>query len=363
MKSPSFDNYSDLKEFIYNSSLEEFKEILSNLSPKQQALAFKILGEAKEKSLDSKIELLFSPFQDTSSLEQMAGYLDSSGWRMFLHFLHHHPHQSPTLFFVLKGLPFEVFYDKIGELEEEEMRLMKLETSLEPLSFHLSLFASKLKEAKEQMSFAIEQLVHLFYTQNFETLTVEKLHFYFSQIEELDRMNSIYLHKLNQGLLLVWNTLRVDLIEELSRLKEFFLKVKNRIEEKEELHFYGPEHLKTLLKEAYKNVYQLFNENLDAPSLEGLACLSLWNVKDYIEVGLLPFFSHLEEYEHYLESASEKEKARYQENLLNYVQNHLTSKGLRTIKDLEENYIFSKELLLNYLKNQDASEESRIPSI
>lgn len=363
MKGPVFDNHSDLKELVHVSSLEEFKEILSNFSPMQKAFVLKILGEEKKKSLDLKLELLFFSLQDPIDLENMASYLDVSGLDSFLSFVDKHPNASHFLSSFLKGLSFDVFYEKMGAFRQEDMRLFQSVASLEPLSFHVCLLISKFKESKEKILSSIEQLVHQFYTHNSEILTLARLESYFLQIEELNQIHLIQLEKIDQALLLVWNTLRIDLIEELSRLKEFFLKIRNRVEKKEDGEWDAPEHLKVLLKEAYKSVYQLFNNNLEAPSLEGLACLSLWNVKDYIGVGLLPFFNHLDEYENYLESASKKERKKYQENLLNYVQKHLTTKGLATIKDLENHYIFSKELLLHYLKSQPHSEDNRMLSI
>nr|NGX58750.1 hypothetical protein [Chlamydiota bacterium] len=89
----------------------------------------------------------------------------------------------------------------------------------------------------------------------------------------------------------------------------------------------------------------------DEPGVEALAKLSLWYMKDYWEMGLLPSIKNEDQLKLDPEKHSDKECQEYREKLMEEVNDNLEKFDLKTVGDFKKVFIGSKELLRGYITN------------
>lgn len=345
-----FNSLFELENFLLSASLEEFNQTLPRFSLVYLAESFQILEEARKGKHKAKLEDLFLFIDSPTSLQNIAAHLDRSSFTSFLRFFESHPIYVNRLSFILAGLPSNVFCQLIGNLELNLVEVIKHESALEPLQYQLKMFYAYGEELRKKILTQIDQLIYEFNAFSHQPLTMDLFNDYLRKIEGMNQECQNHLSKLNQALSIAWHTLRADLIEELSQQKERFIQFFTSILGVPEDGLLMHSIILKSFQDAYSHVFESFQHHDETPSLEGLVCLSLWHIEDYIDVGLLPFFETYYDYEEYLKNASEEDRKQYQEHLFTYVQNQLNEKGLSTIGDLKTMMIFSKELLESYIK-------------
>ncbi len=135
---------------------------------------------------------------------------------------------------------------------------------------------------------------------------------------------------------LAWNTGRQELVDKCSHLRESV--------ERDELHLFGEEshgsQKETLLTKMRSKLYSAFGATQEdsEPILDALTAFSIWAIKDYWQLGLLPKITNEED-------LGIDDTTR----LFDTAKNNLEKIGLKTLKDLKERSIFSRKCLLEYI--------------
>ena len=90
----------------------------------------------------------------------------------------------------------------------------------------------------------------------------------------------------------------------------------------------------------------------DEPAVEGLVKFSVWYLKDYWELGLLPGVEKQADLDIDMEKHTEAERAEYREKLFTLARDTLDQVGLSTVGDLKNAFIFSKQTLQEYINQK-----------
>jgi hypothetical protein len=161
---------------------------------------------------------------------------------------------------------------------------------------------------------------------------------------------------------LAWNSDRLDLIEKLSQAKEAFQKI-----------LYSTiGHPKSVSAPAtgfyaklQEKVFGIFGnpanaEDVDAlndddPAIEGLAKFSVWYLKDYWKIGLLPSIRDPNTFDKLAGMEGTEEAHHLKAELLSQVKENLHRIGLNTVGDLKKMGIFSQKILQEYIATHHLS--------
>lgn len=243
---------------------------------------------------------------------------------------------------ILVGLSPNVFFQFMVDADEKEIQILKSLSTTEPLQHQLTILAHHLEKYNRTCENCIEILSNEI--QGLNTLEMKK-----ADVNEIEKKISKIKHDLeglkwmsNKVLSLAWNSSRLDLIESLSHTKERvdYLLAKDFNDDKNN---FSPTNIYHILYSRLLNVFYGTNEfealKDEEPALEGISKLSIWYIKDYIELGILPNS----------QSCENNEIA-----LLDVVSKNLSKIGLSTVLDLKQACIFSKPSLKEYIQeNQD----------
>lgn len=244
------------------------------------------------------------------------------------------------------GMPHQLFIDFIQNATSKNMELLYFEASIEPVQHHLTLLAHELNF---QIPLYIEQLINLEKTivqLDVKDLSTNDVDAFYHQIHQFANRYEEDLDKINKTLSLAWKTHRTDLIEKLGATKEMSLKYFGLILGSPGTNNTQPTGLYAKLEEHLNSVFGNPNDphdieavSNDEPSLEALAKLSVWYLKDYRKIGLLPEIQEIDQLE----------REDLKEILIQKVRENLEKIGLRTVGDLKKAKIFSKKSLQEYI--------------
>lgn len=222
---------------------------------------------------------------------------------------------------IFVGMSQERFEELLLKSSDKQMQVLKLEGFSEAITHHLTLFIHHLEE----------QYVLFFKTLTSIESDINGLDLESASKRDIAALNhrlkacledvSTALEKVKKALAIVWSTSNIELIEKLN-------KVNNSLE-----RMRGGSELRDLLTQKIFSIYADLKE--DDPAIDGLANMSIWYLEDYVSVGLLP------------SDADRSEENR--KNLFITVKERLQRANLRTVKDLKEAYIFSRQTLKDYL--------------
>lgn len=261
---------------------------------------------------------------------------------------------------ILVGMTLETFMDLLVNISDQQLQVL-LQTSLtEPLQNKLMIFNH---EINNKYLLATEELDTLM--KDIECLSLEDIGRH-DIIKIKNRINDIslefndVLEKLKNALRIAWNTHRFDLIESFNTLKEHYFHTL--------YNFIGhPENIK-----GSSGLYELLNERVDSifrnsvnehdtssmansePSIDALVKFSIWYLKDYWEVGLLPKITSEDELELDPEKFSETERLHYREKLFAEVVSNLNKIKLKNLSDLKKAHIYSRKGLKEYIQEYQA---------
>ena len=267
----------------------------------------------------------------------------------------HHWKLSP----LLVGISFDVFAKLLSTASEEELLLIQHEGVTEPVQHQLTKMSHELNIQFEE----IEKEIDTFY-EEIERIDMEQI----NREDVLEMFHKIGLYsefferqfqKANKALAIAWNTNRPDLIEAFNKIKDSCHKYNvygiglpgkeetpssglySRLEDKLFSVFGDPED--TADRDSLRD---------DEPAIEGLVKFSVWYLRDYWEMGLLPSIKSQKDLDLDLSKHSESERTRFREDLFAQAQENLEKIGLSTVSDLKKVFIFSKKTLQEYIQEQ-----------
>lgn len=344
-----FFNSNELEMFLSSSSAEQFEKALPFLSPSEIMDSFMLLQRGNDSKLNLKLKKLFKFINNPDAFKEIGKCLNIASFIGFLDFLCEHPEYKNRLPFLLTGLVPEVFFFSLFFFEESHILLMKDESLFEPVQFQLSLFVREGEKVLHQLNQKIQNLADEFRLISNEELTTELLLNLEQKIKAIQEKIFESLESIRKALSIVWYTNRADLIDKLSRLNEMF---------HHELSFQigQPASLNSeptgIYKILEKKISAVFDESLlkdEDGALEGLTRLSIWHLKDYWEVGLLPSIKRSEDL-----TPINKGLAHNEWNdthpLFHILHNELKNLNIETVGDLKKARIFSKSLLKSYIE-------------
>ncbi len=339
------------KNRVLQSTLDEFKEALLHFSMLEMGHSFLLLQSKPQNDSQNKQESLFQFIDHPSMLEALGSHLFSENFLAFLNFLDQHPSYLNRLPFVLVGLSPAVFSESLPDLQDNHLLLLKHESLSEPLQYHLTQLVHEGEFLLQRTEQAVQQLEKEFLSVKPERLTTESLNALFQQITFLDKPLIHYLERVQKALSIAWHTDRLDLIERFSWVNEAL-----HHQRLQAIGYPASDHLLStgLFLTLEKHLSKIFDtaplEDTDA-ALEGLTRLSIWHLKDYWELGLLPSIQNTEQLTG--DSSQEEEQLAHQHRLFAIVQQQLDRLEISNIGALKKKHLFSKALLKSYItKNQ-----------
>lgn len=333
---PSFES-SDWSPFILYSSIQHFQQALTDLSSYEFSSIFHLLqNNSFEKGNftdpEAKLILLIDHLSKLNQFDLFAHALSTDSFLAFTSFLLTHPLYLKVLAPVLMHLPSSLFLQSLPHFHS----LLSLEESelfLEPVCYQLTLsihnFEKNLKEV-EQKTENLKQKISSLDPSTLSTLYLEIK----SLSEEVKKKRDL----LDLVLEKAWQTERQDLVNKLGILKEHFTYLLYEQIGSPLTFESSAKGLYILIEKVLASVFDLSLKNEDA-ALEGLACLKIWKIKDYWEVGLLPSLSSP------LETSKENVK-----ELMQQVEKNLSCLNLHQVKDLKREGLFSDQLLKLYIQ-------------
>lgn len=258
---------------------------------------------------------------------------------------------------LLVGMKPEVFKELMANATQKQLDLLKKEAITEPLQYQIQTLANLLDNevtAINKMTIQSEQGISTIDLKEFSLadLSMIKDLFY-----ALSKRSQVLLKILSNVLTIAWHTNRPDLLAQLGHAKEMC--------QKNLVYGIGCEQsldhpstgLWELLKTRLSSVFGNTNYDEKAlkdedPAMEALVKFSIWYLKDYWEVGLLPEIQFETQLELDPNKYSEKEILEYREKLFTLVQLNLAKLKLFTVADFKSAGIFSRKSFIEYVVAQ-----------
>ncbi len=335
----------DIESNIANMTIEQISNVIININEKnddkwREKTKAIILGLNKRPQLEAAGKTI-SVKQTLELINNILQIEDKHHWKL-----------SP----LLVGLPHETFSEIILQATDNQLHIFQHEGVTEPVQHHLTTLTHEMTRIIEKMELEID-------TSDMEIENIDPSNLgrddVFEYIHKIDTFGSTFqrlFFQTNQALSIAWNTKRLDVIENLNKIKDSCQKYS----------IYGlgcprsPNAVATGLYAKLENkLFLIFGDpenpsdfealNDDEPAIEALIKLSVWYLKDYWKIGLLPSVKNISELDVDMEKHSESERAKHREKLFAEAKNNLKALGLSTLNDLKDNYIFSRLTLEEYI--------------
>ncbi len=347
MPVPFFKSRETLQMFILQSSNEQFREHLSVFSLNELTESLTLLQAQPIIEAKNKLDSLFEWVDSSIGLEVLGGHMSVSSFLNFLDFLNQFPQYQNRLNFILVGLSSSVFSQALSFFLNCHLCILKTAGILEPLQYQLIHFAHEGEKLQKNITQHIQQFKQEIASIKPQELTQNILHELIDQIDHLRNQLLAYLESMTPALTIVWHTNRIDLIENFSSIHELL-----QHQLSHDIGHSFSDQLPATGLYAHLNLTfsRIFDSSLkdDDAAIEGLAQLSIWHLKDYWELGLLPMVQCTKELSLDAEKYSEKECIDHQNHLIHLVQKQLELLGILTIRDLKRLHLFSKDLFKAY---------------
>lgn len=259
---------------------------------------------------------------------------------------------------ILVGMPHQTFAKLLCEISDEQLQVLLQTAFSEPLQHQLTVFNHEMSNKYHILS---EELVILY--KDIEDLPIDNLGRN-ELISIKNRINDIslafadVLEKMKNALKIAWNTHRADLIESLNILKEKYSHTYSQFIGHPETA-QGATGLYQLLKDrldkVFGNPYDLNDPEAfsnEEPCIDALVKFSIWYLKDYWEIGLLPNIKTEKEFELDSNVHTEQERIEHRDKLFSEVQTNLEKLRLKTVHDLKKAHIYSKKALVEFIQGQ-----------
>lgn len=348
----------EIAQMALQMTASELNQEISKMLPSQITAVILILRPITEPKWRDKILAICQGLQSPEQLEALGKGVNSE---QALEVVKSFPINDQENYWkispFLVGMAHQVFLTILGTASGELLGNLKMEGINEAIQHHLNLFIHELTIENEGMIEQFSLLEQEIQELDLESITFAKFYAIQDKIIQLKLRIQGWLEKLNRALSLAWNTNRPDFIERLTSLKESFVKIdRYLLGDLPEGENYGTglfEKLETHLSSVYGN---LSNHSEDYKALlddelatEALARLSVWYLKDYWELGLLPEITSLEQLDLDTAGHTPQERMIHQENLLKQILIRLEKLKLETVKDIKMAHIYSKEMLKEYI--------------
>lgn len=347
---------TELAEMFINMPNEEIRLATPQLNQEQLSVILPYMNEKNTPYWKGKTRAIILGLSDREQLESAGRYLSVP---QILDFFESNLLARDDTFnkflAILVGMKHENFSHLLCDISYSQLQVL-LQTSLsEPLQHQLTVFNHEMNNKYTMLSIELEKLYQEIKNLSIENLGRNELIDIKNHINDISIEFNNSIEKMKNALRLAWNTHRPDLIESLNTLKNKYYHTL--------IHFIG--HFETsqgatgLYEVLTQRLYTVFGNPYDLndpealsngePALEALVKFSIWYLKDYWEIGLLPNIKDLSEIELDPQSHDEHECAKYRDHLFAEVKSNLEKIGLHTLWDLKKAHIYSKKALKEYI--------------
>ncbi len=335
----------DLEFIVPKMTLDQIRSFLAKLTPQY------------DPQWRHRLHVLLKGINEYSKLEAVGKILSAQQIQEIFDYAHQTAqNENWKLSPLLVGISHYAFMQFLRSASSIQMQYLKQEVFSEPLQHHLSVLTHQLlneiprdDELLIKLEKTIEQL-------DASTLNHQDLSIISGNLDQLRENFEQSIHIINKILALTWIANRADLIEKLSTAKESCQKQLDKVlglptgYDRPSVGLYAK--LEKHLQGVFGNPYDPADIEAaidDEPSLEALTKFSLWYLRDYWEVGLLPSIVDPEVLDRIAEQPIRDEDTDLRIVLLAQVRDNLVKLGLSTVKDLKKAGIFSKQLLIEHI--------------
>ncbi len=347
----------EIAQLVLQYSAEEIGPIIPKMSQEQIEVAAAAMNPLKDPSWSFKLQKLFKELTEYPKLEALGRVLNFQQLQeIFDIAFETSPTDSWKLSPILVGLPHPVFFHFLSSATPKQLNFLKQEAITEPVQHHLTLITHQLahqipQEAAllTQFESEIEQLPTL------ELSRIDEIAIY-DNLSQLRENYETILELINKTLSVAWNGNRGDLVSKLSEVKEGCQKLLDKVVglpksgEAQATGLYAKleKHLQTVFGNP-SDPMDISAAEDDEPALEALTKFSLWYLRDYWDVGLLPTIVDPEVIDRIAEHKLQPDQQDMRAILLSQVSENLNKLGLNTVRDLKKAGIYSKKLLEEYI--------------
>lgn len=352
---------TELAEMFIEMSNEEIRLKTAQLNAEQLSAVISYMNEKNTPYWQGKTRAIILGLSDREQLETAGRSLSVPQILDFFESdLLSREDNFNKLLAILVGMTHQTFAQLLCDISDYQLQFLLQTSFSEPLQHQLTVFNHEMNNKYLIFSEELEKLL-----KDIENLPIDNL----SRNEMIDIKNRINdlslefnagLEKMKNALRIAWNTHRTDLIESLNTLKDKYFHILNNFIGHPETA-QGATGLYELLNErinsVFGNPYDLNNPEAlsnGEPSVEALVKFSVWYLKDYREIGLLPNIKSDEELELDAQSHSEQERLEYRDKLFAEVQTNLEKLHLKTLWDIKKAHIYSKKALMEYIQENKA---------
>lgn len=345
---------------LFQANINDLKKSIPSLQQQQLTTCISLLQAYNHSDANERLIAFISATDEPMRLEAIGKGFSLSQFLCVLSAIAAKTIPIEKLSPLLVGLSPMVFQQALVQLTPLQLSILKRESLTEPLQHQLTLFSHNYERLYEDHEKAILQIFQKLEDLKHEELSYRLLAEIEKRLDEIKDFAKSYLATIDQALAIAWTTNRLDLIKNLTQLKEHFHhQLHQKIGQPTTLEqratgLYGS--LEQSLYAIFGTGEELLNDH-DA-AIEGLAKFSIWYLPDYWEVGLLPSTSRLEDLELDSSKHNEQQRLHHRQSLFDQVQKNLTKLHLNSISDLKKFQIFSKTMLKEFIfKNQQLLQE------
>lgn len=323
---------TEMEKWVKELDAHDLREQIAHLPLDTLASFIEVCGRAKH-SETITLETIRS-LNTLAQLERAGSGLNTA---QATYLLNHANELQPKLSPLFVGMRREVFNHLLVSASKEQLATLKHESVTEPVQHHLTLLCHELTTELAYVDKAVDA-----FEQKLDSMDLARLNWadIVANLDEIgalaSRVNDIQ-SKCKPAIILAWNNSRVDLIDKLSKLREQAQRYRKLVigyPAKEEIPSSG---MYEKLSEKLRGVFGPEQDD-NEPAMEAMAKFSVWYLKDYCEIGLIP------------EVAQEQELNQAQRDALFVkVKENLDKIGLKTLGDLKARAIYSKLCLKEYI--------------
>lgn len=350
---------AEIAELFVELSNEEIRLATQQLNLEQLAAVLLHMNEKNTPYWKGKTRAILLGLSSQEQLEMAGRFLSSQQILDFLESdLIMQDDNFTKLLSILVGMPHQTFSQLLCEISDEQLQLLLQAAYSEPLQHQLTVFIHEMNNRylilSEELQKILKEIEHL----SIDHIGKNELILIKNKINDISLEFSNSLEKMRSALKIAWNTHRTDLIENLNEIKDKYLHTLNQFIGHPETS-QGTTGLFELLNQqintVFGNPYDLNDpESLSngEPAIEALVKFSIWYLRDYWEIGLLPQIQNESELELDPATSTEQERLEHRDQLFSKVQSNLEKLHLKTLWDLKKAHIYSKKALSEYIKEK-----------
>jgi hypothetical protein len=352
-------NLEKFKEFCKSLSISDINTQVKQMTPEQLTFLVQSFTDESPSSAKKKIIAAVAALDDRTHLELVGQSVTAEQFFMLLEgksqIDHSAFHKIPPL---LVGMSFNVFTDVLLDIPKDLLIILQEEGSTEPLQHQLTLFCHELIKELEYLSNNLIQLENQLDGFDTRNINHDKMLSTHQDIKKWEVFANKNIIRIRNALAIAWNTNRTDLIDTLSFQNESWLKYDTLVIGRQREYNKPASGLYARFESRLNTIFSNPEDPSDIealhdnePAVEALVKFSLWYLHDYWEIGLLPHIGDVSQLDLDSTNHTDRERADYRAELFQEAQKNLEKLGLKTVSDLKNKEIYSKEMLEEYLSN------------